>query len=77
MLFYITCVLVICLFAISQTLLFQEAKNAFKNLLESASVASDWTWDQAMRAIINDSRYVALRTLGERKQAFLEVIVSL
>lgn len=28
---------------------------------------------QAMRVIINDRRYGALRTLGERKQAFNEV----
>lgn len=28
---------------------------------------------QAMREIINDKRYGALKTLGERKQAFNEV----
>ncbi|XP_012459513.1 pre-mRNA-processing protein 40A [Gossypium raimondii] len=52
----------------------QEAKDAFKALLESANVGSDWTWDQAMRVIINDKRYGALRTLGERKQAFNEFL---
>uniref|UniRef100_A0A2P2KES2 Pre-mRNA-processing protein 40A n=1 Tax=Rhizophora mucronata TaxID=61149 RepID=A0A2P2KES2_RHIMU len=52
----------------------QEAKNAFKSLLESANVGSDWTWDQAMRVIINDRRYGALRTLGERKQVFNEFL---
>ncbi|XP_078442394.1 pre-mRNA-processing protein 40A [Wolffia australiana] len=52
----------------------QEAKNAFKALLESANVESDWTWDQAMKAIINDKRYGALKTLGERKQAFNEYL---
>ncbi|GMH23206.1 hypothetical protein Nepgr_025049 [Nepenthes gracilis] len=52
----------------------QEAKNAFKMLLESADVHSDWTWDQAMRVIINDKRYRALKTLGERKQAFNEYL---
>ncbi|KAJ6905728.1 hypothetical protein NC652_023474 [Populus alba x Populus x berolinensis] len=51
-----------------------EAKNAFKALLESANVGSEWTWDQAMRAIINDKRYGALKTLGERKQAFNEFL---
>ncbi|KAL2317863.1 hypothetical protein Fmac_031739 [Flemingia macrophylla] len=50
-----------------------EAKNAFKALLESVNVQSDWTWEQAMREIINDKRYNALKTLGERKQAFNEV----
>eukprot|EP00771_Trimastix_marina_P001734 gnl/Trimastix_PCT/2826.p1 GENE.gnl/Trimastix_PCT/2826~~gnl/Trimastix_PCT/2826.p1 ORF type:complete len:600 (+),score=244.69 gnl/Trimastix_PCT/2826:191-1801(+) len=29
-------------------------------------------WDQAMRSIVNDERYRALRTLGEKKQAFQE-----
>lgn len=52
----------------------QEAKNAFKALLESSNVESDWTWDQAMRVIINDRRYGALKTLGERKQAFNEYL---
>ncbi|KAF6136896.1 hypothetical protein GIB67_018935 [Kingdonia uniflora] len=52
----------------------QEAKNAFKELLESANVESDWSWEQAMRVIINDKRYGALRTLGERKQAFNEYL---
>lgn len=52
----------------------QEAKNAFKSLLESANVQSDWTWEQAMREIINDKRYGALKTLGERKQALNEYL---
>ncbi|CAI9104234.1 OLC1v1002866C1 [Oldenlandia corymbosa var. corymbosa] len=51
-----------------------EAKNAFKALLETANVGSDWTWDQAMRAIINDRRYGALKSLGERKQVFNEFL---
>ncbi|KAL9330664.1 hypothetical protein ACSQ67_000274 [Phaseolus vulgaris] len=51
-----------------------EAKNAFKALLESVNVQSDWTWEQAMREIINDKRYNALKTLGERKQAFNEYL---
>ncbi|KAF5448316.1 hypothetical protein F2P56_028863 [Juglans regia] len=51
-----------------------EAKNAFKALLESANVGSDWTWDRAMRVIINDRRYGALKTLGERKQVFNEFL---
>ncbi|OMO70844.1 hypothetical protein COLO4_28464 [Corchorus olitorius] len=52
----------------------QEAKNAFKSLLESANVQSDWTWEQTMREIISDKRYGALKTLGERKQAFNEYL---
>ncbi|XP_076894676.1 pre-mRNA-processing protein 40A-like isoform X2 [Bidens hawaiensis] len=54
----------------------QEAKNAFKALLESVNVASDWTWDQTMQVIINDRRYGALRTMAERKQAFNEFLVQ-
>ncbi|KAI4339808.1 hypothetical protein MLD38_024708 [Melastoma candidum] len=52
----------------------QEAKNAFKALLESVNVQSDWTWEQTMKEIINDKRYGALKTLGERKQAFNEYL---
>ncbi|XP_057527372.1 pre-mRNA-processing protein 40A-like isoform X1 [Amaranthus tricolor] len=52
----------------------QEAKDAFKALLDSVNVESDWTWEQAMRLIINDKRYAALRSLGERKQAFNEYL---
>ncbi|EPS71108.1 hypothetical protein M569_03648, partial [Genlisea aurea] len=52
----------------------QDAKIAFRALLESANIGSDWTWDQAMRVIINDRRYGALRSLGERKQAFNEFL---
>ncbi|KAK2458461.1 pre-mRNA-processing protein 40A [Trifolium repens] len=51
-----------------------EAKDAFKTLLESVNVGSDWNWDRAMRLIINDKRYGALKSLGERKQAFNEYL---
>ncbi|KAK4284452.1 hypothetical protein QN277_001284 [Acacia crassicarpa] len=51
-----------------------EAKNVFKALLESTNVGSDWTWDRAMRVIINDKRYGALKSLGERKQVFNEFL---
>ncbi|XP_062019467.1 pre-mRNA-processing protein 40A-like [Rosa rugosa] len=53
-----------------------EAKDAFKALLESTNIGSDWTWDRAMRVIINDKRYGALKTLGERKQAFNEFVAQ-
>ncbi|PHT69357.1 hypothetical protein T459_28844 [Capsicum annuum] len=51
-----------------------EAKSAFKTLLESANIMSDCTWHQAMRAVINDRRYGALKSLCERKQAFNEYL---
>lgn len=54
----------------------QEAKIAFKSLLEDANVRSDWNWEQAMRVIINDKRYGALKALGERKQAFNEYLMQ-
>ncbi|CAI9266373.1 unnamed protein product [Lactuca saligna] len=54
----------------------QEAKVAFKALLEDANVEADWNWEQAMRVIINDKRYGALKTLGERKQAFNEYLMQ-
>lgn len=54
----------------------QEAKAAFIALLESANVRSDSTWEQAMRVIINDKRYGALKSLGERKQAFNEYLTQ-
>ncbi|KAM3271179.1 hypothetical protein P3S67_029382 [Capsicum chacoense] len=47
---------------------------AFKTLLESANIGADCTWYQAMRAVINDWRYGALKSLGERKQAFNEYL---
>ncbi|CAL9221499.1 unnamed protein product [Arabidopsis halleri] len=53
-----------------------EAGDVFKSLLKSANVGSDWTWEQAMREVINDRRYGALRTLGERKQAFNEFLLQ-
>ncbi|PHT69361.1 hypothetical protein T459_28848, partial [Capsicum annuum] len=45
------------------------AKSAFKTLLESANIGSDCTWDQAMRAVINDQRYGALKSLCEQNKA--------
>ncbi|EFJ38578.1 hypothetical protein SELMODRAFT_402621 [Selaginella moellendorffii] len=56
----------------------QEAKKSLPSieLLEAMHVQSDWTWDQAMRVIINDKRYGALKSLGERKQAFNEYLAQ-
>nr|XP_043636190.1 pre-mRNA-processing protein 40A isoform X3 [Erigeron canadensis] len=54
----------------------QEAKMAFKSLLEESNVKADWNWEQAMRVIINDKRYGALKALGERKQAFNEYLMQ-
>ncbi|KAK2161677.1 hypothetical protein NP493_1565g00027 [Ridgeia piscesae] len=48
----------------------KEAIEAFKALLRERSVPSSSSWEQAMKLIINDPRYGALRHLNEKKQAF-------
>ncbi|KAI8646751.1 hypothetical protein BD408DRAFT_449573 [Parasitella parasitica] len=48
----------------------EEAEKAFFGLLKETGVKSDWSWDQAMRAIITKPLYRALKTIGERKAAF-------
>jgi pre-mRNA-processing factor 40 len=48
----------------------EEAEKAFFSLLKETGVKSDWTWDQAMRAIITKPLYRALKTIVERKAAF-------
>ncbi|XP_069110449.1 pre-mRNA-processing factor 40 homolog B-like isoform X2 [Argopecten irradians] len=50
----------------------KEAMEAFKSLLREKSVSSTATWEQAMKVIVNDPRYGALKQLNERKQAFNE-----
>ncbi|KAK9857235.1 hypothetical protein WJX84_007848 [Apatococcus fuscideae] len=52
----------------------EEAKDAFKELLASVNAASDWTWEHAMRLIISDARYSALKSLGEKKACFNEYL---
>lgn len=50
----------------------EEAREAFKALLSDMDVPSEATWDQAMRLIVNDARYGALKAIGEKKSAFNE-----
>ncbi|BDA45679.1 probable pre-mRNA-processing protein 40A [Coccomyxa sp. Obi] len=50
----------------------EEAKDAFKELLASVQVSSEWSWEQTMRLIISDPRYSALKSLGEKKACFNE-----
>ncbi|KAJ1570062.1 hypothetical protein HK096_003422, partial [Nowakowskiella sp. JEL0078] len=47
-----------------------EAEAAFKKLLDETGVKVNWTWEQTMRAIISNPKYLALKTLQERKQSF-------
>lgn len=48
----------------------KDAVDAFKNLLRDKEVPSTATWEQAMKQIINDPRYGALKHLNEKKQAY-------
>ncbi|XP_052800504.1 pre-mRNA-processing factor 40 homolog A-like isoform X2 [Mya arenaria] len=50
----------------------KEAMDAFKALLKEKKVPSNATWESAMKLIVNDPRYGALKHLNERKQAFNE-----
>ncbi|KAJ1976428.1 U1 snRNP protein [Dimargaris cristalligena] len=52
-----------------------EAKTqAFHDLLRHAGVQGRWSWEQAMRAIINHPHYRALKTVAERKTEFEEFL---
>jgi pre-mRNA-processing factor 40 len=50
----------------------KEAIEAFKCLLKEKEVPSNASWETAMKLIINDPRYGALKHLNEKKQAFNE-----
>ncbi|CAG5124750.1 unnamed protein product, partial [Candidula unifasciata] len=50
----------------------KEAIEAFKCLLKEKEVPSNASWESAMKLIINDLRYGALKHLNEKKQAFNE-----
>ncbi|KAJ2080958.1 U1 snRNP protein [Coemansia sp. RSA 988] len=48
----------------------EEAEKAFIEMLERHKVGGEWTWEQALRAVVNDPDYRSLKTLSERKNAF-------
>lgn len=50
----------------------EAAKEAFKELLTDFDVPAEASWDNAMRLIIHDPRYGALKAMGEKKSAFNE-----
>ena len=50
----------------------EEAKAAFKELLAEKGATSNMKWEECMRLVIQDERYGALKTLGEKKQCFNE-----
>ncbi|KAI9846089.1 MAG: hypothetical protein M1837_004345 [Sclerophora amabilis] len=49
---------------------FEEAEAAFLKLLRRSGVQPEWSWEQAMRAIIKDPQYRALKDPKDRKTAF-------
>ncbi|KAJ2617196.1 U1 snRNP protein [Coemansia sp. RSA 1365] len=48
----------------------EEAEKAFIGMLSRHKVGGEWTWEQALRAVVNDGDYRSLKTLAERKKAF-------
>src|SRR5436305_1712932 len=55
---------------------FEEAEAAFLKLLRRSGVQPEWTWEQAMRSIIKDPQYRALKDSKDRKAAFEKYIVE-
>ena len=49
-----------------------QSKRQFSQLLDSANVNADMSWEEAMKLIINNPTYRVLKTLAERKAAFVE-----
>ncbi|KAK8196597.1 U1 snRNP protein [Zalaria obscura] len=54
-----------------------EAETAFFKLLRKAGVQTDWTWEQTMRATIQDPQFRALKDPSERKLAFEKFVDEL
>ncbi|GAP84918.1 putative FF domain-containing protein [Rosellinia necatrix] len=48
----------------------EEAEAAFTKLLRRSGVQPDWTWEQAMRAMIKDPQFRAIKDPKDRKAAF-------
>uniref|UniRef100_A0A1B0D1J8 Uncharacterized protein n=1 Tax=Phlebotomus papatasi TaxID=29031 RepID=A0A1B0D1J8_PHLPP len=48
----------------------KEAIEAFKELLKEKNIASNSSWDQCVKVISRDPRYMSFKGLNEKKQAF-------
>jgi pre-mRNA-processing factor 40 len=48
----------------------KEAMDAFKELLREKNVPANSTWEQALKLIGNDPRYVGIKHINEKKQTF-------
>lgn len=55
---------------------FEEAEAAFLKMLRRTGVQPEWTWEQAMRTIIKDPQYRALKDPKDRKAAFEKYAVE-
>jgi pre-mRNA-processing factor 40 len=55
---------------------FEEAEAAFMKLMRRSNVQPDWTWEQAMRATIQDPQYRALKDPKDRRAAFEKYAVE-
>ncbi|CAE7556512.1 PRP40A [Symbiodinium pilosum] len=54
----------------------EERRNAFRQLLEDRGIKSNMKWEDALKLIQEDRRFVALTAAGERKQCFAEYITQ-
>ncbi|KAJ2403202.1 U1 snRNP protein [Coemansia sp. RSA 2559] len=52
----------------------EEAEQAFIDMLKAHKVCGDWTWEQTLRAVVDDPDYRALKTFAARKDAFHKYI---
>eukprot|EP01066_Platyproteum_vivax_P015571 Platyproteum_vivax@DN6866_c0_g1_i1.p1 len=52
----------------------EEARSAFKQLLEEKGITYRWKWDESAKVIQGDKRFKALETSGEKRQVFAEYI---
>ncbi|KAI9891840.1 MAG: hypothetical protein M1814_002405 [Vezdaea aestivalis] len=55
---------------------FEEAEAAFLKLLRRSGVQPDWSWEEAMRAVIKDPQYRAIKDPRDRKSAFEKYVVE-
>jgi len=54
----------------------EEAEAAFFKLLRRAGVQPDWTWPQAMRAVVKDPQYRAIKDPKDRQTAFEKYVAE-
>ena len=47
-----------------------EAREAFKQMLNEAGCQSSWPWDKVMRHVANEPRWNALKRVNEKKQCY-------